>query len=76
MMVMFAEQCKYCPLGNCTQLKQAWLSAMCIYPELKKKSKRDSKRAGEMAQALRTLVALTEDPDLVPSTHMVAHRHL
>jgi hypothetical protein len=32
--------------------------------------------AGEMAQQLRALAALLEDPDLVPSTHMAAHNHL
>ena len=29
--------------------------------------------AGEMPHWLRTLVALTEDPNLIPSTHMGAH---
>ena len=30
----------------------------------------------EMAQQLKTLVALAEDPDLVPSIHMVTHKCL
>jgi hypothetical protein len=34
------------------------------------------KGAGEMAQQLGALIALTEDPDLIPSTHMVAHNCL
>lgn len=32
--------------------------------------------AGEMAQRLRMLIALAEDPVSVPSTHMVAHNYL
>ena len=34
------------------------------------------KRAGEMAQPLRTLVTLPEFPSLIPSNHMVAHNYL
>ena len=30
-------------------------------------------QAGEMAQALRALIAPVEDPGSVPSTHMVVH---
>ena len=33
-------------------------------------------KAKEMALRLRTLVALIEDPGLIPSTHMAAHSHL
>lgn len=47
---------------------------MCIYPELKKKSKRDSKRAGEMAQALRTLAEILEGSSSILSrisTHWI-----
>lgn len=33
-------------------------------------------RAGEMVQGLKALVALPKDPDLVPSTHVVAHNLL
>jgi hypothetical protein len=33
-------------------------------------------RAGEMAQQLRALDALTEDGGSVPSTSMAAHNHL
>ena len=29
-----------------------------------------------MAQQVRALAALAEDPDLAPSTHMEAHNHL
>lgn len=32
--------------------------------------------AGAMAPWLRALAAFAEDPDLVPSAHMVAHTHL
>ena len=32
-------------------------------------------RTGEMAQQLRTLVALAGDPGWVPSTHIVANSH-
>ncbi|KAK7798640.1 hypothetical protein U0070_002731 [Myodes glareolus] len=32
--------------------------------------------AGEMAQRLRALTALPEDPGLIPSTHMAAHNCL
>ena len=32
--------------------------------------------AGEKAQWLRALAALSEDPGSVPSTHMVANNHL
>ena len=32
--------------------------------------------AGEMAQQLRVLAALPEDPDLISRNHMVVHRHL
>ena len=31
---------------------------------------------GEIAQWLRELVALAEDPDLAPRTYMLAHNHL
>jgi hypothetical protein len=31
---------------------------------------------GEMAQQLRALAALAEDPVLIPSIHMVVHNHL
>jgi hypothetical protein len=29
-----------------------------------------------MAQQLITLIALSEDPGLIPSTHKMAHKHL
>ena len=32
--------------------------------------------AGEMAQRLRALVVLSEDIDLIPSTHITAHNSL
>jgi hypothetical protein len=32
--------------------------------------------AGEMAQQLRTLIALLEVLSSIPSNHMVAHNHL
>jgi hypothetical protein len=32
-------------------------------------------RDGEMAQRLRALTALPEDPDSSPNTHMVAQNH-
>lgn len=32
--------------------------------------------AGEMAQLLRALAILAEDPDIVPGTHVVAHNCL
>jgi len=38
-------------------------------------SKEKEEGAREMAQRLRALVALAEDLDSVPSTHMVAHNH-
>lgn len=31
--------------------------------------------AGEMAERLRELADLSEDPDLILSTHMVTHNH-
>ena len=40
-------------------------------------SHEDRKRgAGEMAQRLRTLTVLAEDPGSVPSTYMAAHNYL
>ena len=33
-------------------------------------------RAGEMAQGLRALTALPEDPSSIPNNHMLAHSHL
>jgi hypothetical protein len=33
-------------------------------------------KAGEMAQWLRALSALPEDPGLTPSSHMAAYNHL
>jgi hypothetical protein len=33
-------------------------------------------RAGEMAQQLRVLAVLAENPDSVPSTHVIAHSYL
>ena len=33
-------------------------------------------RVGEMAQWLRTLAALPEDLDSIPSAHIAAHNHL
>jgi hypothetical protein len=38
-------------------------------------SKEKEEGTGEMAQRLRALVALAEDLESVPSTHMVAHNH-
>jgi hypothetical protein len=40
--------------------------------------KRGPRRGGgrELAQFLRALAALTEEPDSVSSTQMVAHNHL
>ena len=38
--------------------------------------KMSSIRAGEMAQQLRALAALPEDPDPIPSTHVVANNYL
>jgi hypothetical protein len=38
--------------------------------------KNSSHRAGEMAQRLRALNALTEALSTIPSNHMVAHNHL
>jgi hypothetical protein len=32
--------------------------------------------AGELAQSLRSIVALEEDPGSIPSTHMTAHNCL
>jgi hypothetical protein len=32
--------------------------------------------AGDMAQQLRALPALPENPGSIPSTHMAAHNHL
>jgi hypothetical protein len=34
------------------------------------------KGAGAMAQQLRALAALVEDPGLVPSTHVMVHKGL
>lgn len=33
-------------------------------------------KAGEMVQQLRALVTLIKDPNLTPSTHMIAHNYL
>jgi hypothetical protein len=38
-----------------------------------KEYKNTSMEAGEMAQRLRALVVLPEDPGSIPSTHMAAH---
>ena len=42
----------------------------------KDQNKRELARPGEMAQQLRALTVLPEDPDSVPSTHMTAHNFL
>jgi hypothetical protein len=44
--------------------------------ELKPKMRKKSAGAGEMAQWLRVLVDLSEDPGLIPSSHTTAHNHL
>ena len=38
--------------------------------------KKSIRGAGEMAQRLRALTALPEDPGSIPSTHMAAHNCL
>jgi hypothetical protein len=40
------------------------------------KKKKRNLRAGEIAQKLRALTALPEDPGSVPSTHIAAHNCL
>ena len=45
-------------------------------PQGEEKLKTVLKATIEMAQWLRVLVTLVEDPSLVPSTHMAAHNHL
>ena len=47
---------------------QAWQCAPTIWEEYEA-------GARELAQWLRVLAALAEDPGLVPSTHMLAHSY-
>jgi hypothetical protein len=42
----------------------------------KTKQQKISKRAGEVAQRLRALAALPEDPGSIPSIHIAAHNCL
>ena len=42
----------------------------------RKEGRKDTKRAGEMAQVLRALAFLLEVMSSIPSTLMVAHNHL
>jgi hypothetical protein len=44
--------------------------------QTKKKKKKISKGAGDMAQQLRALTVLPEVLSSIPSNHMVAHSHL
>jgi hypothetical protein len=57
-------------------------SLVCIVERLSQTTQQQQQQATffygvrEMAQQLKTLVALAEDPDFVPSIHMVTHNHL
>lgn len=54
---------KFSAYGEIQQtIKQGWYS--------------QSHRAGEFAQHLRVLTALSEDQSSISSTHMEAHKHL
>lgn len=44
--------------------------------KLKSGPQRSKERTGEMARQLRILLALAEDPSVMPSTHIVPHNHL
>lgn len=41
-----------------------------------KKTLKVYSRAGEIAQELRSLAVLAEDPRSIPNTSMIAHKHL
>jgi hypothetical protein len=48
----------------------------CKYTHLHILFKKIKQRAGELAQGLRALSALSEVLSSIPSNHMVAHNHL
>ena len=48
-------------------------SSVCSRPKRNHVSKKKDRRAGEMAQQLRALIALPEDLGSVPSTDMATH---
>jgi hypothetical protein len=51
-------------------------AVVTFIPRVTKCLTRHDLRAGEIAQWLRTLAVLAEDPGLIPRTHIVVHCHL
>jgi hypothetical protein len=69
----FPPQRKLLQTRTINVLLWQWLSLSYHW---EKSLKENNVGAGEMAQWLRALTALPEDPSSIPSNHMVAHNHL